>query len=366
MNLRHNFRRNRKGIATVFGMVFFLLITMVVFASFMTILNQNTGLERTVMQTRQMDNDKANEQLTISNQGNTINTNSVTVNCNLTNTGNLPVQVIRLWVHDLSNNSTGSLQVSSTDGVLQQGRTKSYSGTVNLQMADPARDQIRFWFVTARGNHFTLGDTGSNIPTIESGTGGEFYVGPFVLRFSNQSFQFTADNSPPSPSNPAGSIPDVSVPQPAFQLDNDNQRICFDIQIENAAEQNIEISRQSFFLVEVRELLGDGDPGTTEYERYFHIVGPSSTYSSLSRYNPDYMQVLPAGEITTLKFGSETVGGNSFLNPENEYQPLQGDGDNGDNSENLCWAFLVLFWRYQGSQFTFGQTITYVAIQTLP
>ena len=366
MHLHLNFQKNRKGIATVFGMVFFLLITMVVFASFMTILDQNTGLERTVMQTRQMDNDKANEQLTITDQGSAVNTNSVIVNCNLTNAGNLPVQVIRLWVQDLSNNNTGSLQILSTEGVLQQGRTKSYSGTVNVQITDPAIDQIRFWFVTARGNQFTLGDTGPYIPTIESGTGGEFYVGPFILTFSNQSFQFTADNSPPSPNNPAGSMSDVSVPQSAFQIDNDNQRICFNIQIENAAEQNIEISRQSFFLVEVRELSGDGDPGTTEYERYFHIVGPSSTYSSLSQYNPDYMQVLPAGQITTLKFGSENVGGNSFLNPENEYQPLQGDGDNGDNSENLCWTFLVLFWRYQGSQYTFGQTITYVAIQTLP
>ena len=33
----HNFRRNNKGIGTVFGMVFFLLIVMIVFASFMII-----------------------------------------------------------------------------------------------------------------------------------------------------------------------------------------------------------------------------------------------------------------------------------------------------------------------------------------
>ena len=99
MIFHHNLRRNRKGIGTVFAMVFFLLIVMLVFASFMVILNQNTGLEQTVIQTRQMDNDRANEQLTISPQTDpqvftrNIGTNSVTVNCILNNTGTLPVQI---------------------------------------------------------------------------------------------------------------------------------------------------------------------------------------------------------------------------------------------------------------------------------
>ena len=114
MIFHRNFRRNRKGIGTVFGMVFFLLITMIVFASFMVILNQNTSLEQTVMQTRQIDNDRAREQLTISQQGTTdlytsIDANSVTVNCVLNNTGNLPIQFIRLWVLDLNNSESGFL-----------------------------------------------------------------------------------------------------------------------------------------------------------------------------------------------------------------------------------------------------------------
>src|ERR1039458_7833039 len=66
MNLHRNLRRSKKGIGTVFGMVFFLLIVMIVFASFMILLNQNTGLEQTTIQTKQMDLDRYTELSTVS------------------------------------------------------------------------------------------------------------------------------------------------------------------------------------------------------------------------------------------------------------------------------------------------------------
>jgi hypothetical protein len=163
MILPRNFRRNRKGIGTVFGMVFFLMITIIIFASFMVILNQNTGLEQTVIQSRQMDNDKANEQLSITQQATVdLFTNkgltSVTINCNLTNSGTTNVQIVRLWIEDITTNVAGSKIISSSDPIyiFQQGQSKLYSGTVNLQIANPSADEFRFWFVTARGNQFTL------------------------------------------------------------------------------------------------------------------------------------------------------------------------------------------------------------------
>ena len=47
-------------------MVFFLLIVMVVFASFVIILNQNTGLEQTTINAKQMDLDRYTELQTVS------------------------------------------------------------------------------------------------------------------------------------------------------------------------------------------------------------------------------------------------------------------------------------------------------------
>ena len=100
MNSHHSLRRNSKGIGTVFAMVFFLLIVMVVFASFVIVLNQNTGLEQTIAQTRQMDNDRAKEQLVMLVPNYTPGANAFS--CRINNTGPLSAQVIRIWIEDQS------------------------------------------------------------------------------------------------------------------------------------------------------------------------------------------------------------------------------------------------------------------------
>jgi hypothetical protein len=159
MIFHRDFRKSRKGIGTVFAMVFFLLIVMLVFASFMIILNKNTGLEQTIIQSRQMDNDKAKEQLTInllpsidlySNGG----SNSLVVNCLVNNTGTLPVTLKHLWVQDNTTNTVGDLAISLD---IQQGDSTNYSSDPvifpsNVQVTD----QLIFWFVTSRGNQFTI------------------------------------------------------------------------------------------------------------------------------------------------------------------------------------------------------------------
>ncbi len=166
----HSFRRNKKGIGTVFGMVFFLLITMIVFASFMVILNQNTSLEQTVIQTRQMDNDKSSEahSITITQQDAitpfvAVGGSSVTVKCILKNTGTLPVQIERLWVKNpttqLANFKTID-PLADAIHLLQPGQTESYIGIVTL--SNPGSDPS-FWFVTARGNTISLQSNGGSV-----------------------------------------------------------------------------------------------------------------------------------------------------------------------------------------------------------
>jgi hypothetical protein len=161
MPFHRNLRANRKGIGTVFAMVFFLLIVMLVFASFMIVLNQNTSVEQTLTQNRQIDEARANEQLTITTQEATslfssISSTELTVNCLINNTCTLPIQIIRIWIEDLNNSATGSQLVPSNLRNLPQGQAINYTGTVNLQIADPTSDHFRFWFETARGNQFTL------------------------------------------------------------------------------------------------------------------------------------------------------------------------------------------------------------------
>ncbi len=173
MNLQLNFPRNRKGIGTVFGMVFFLLIVMLVFASLTIVLNQNTSLEQTVIQTRQMDNDRANEQLIITNSSlPTFQASGATliVNCLISNTGTIPVQIVRLWAEDMSPTTPvyASSPVSGTIGTLTPGQTNdTFAGSVTFQTTVQNNDNFRFWFETSRGNQFSIKI---------SGGGSVFYV----------------------------------------------------------------------------------------------------------------------------------------------------------------------------------------------
>ncbi|MGD0451800.1 MAG: hypothetical protein ABSA79_12195, partial [Candidatus Bathyarchaeia archaeon] len=162
MNLHFKLRRNKKGIGTVFAMVFFLLIVMVVFASFMIILNRNTGLEQTVTQARQLDQDKANEQITINGQANYASANTVTVSIlMLNNTGTVPVQLIRLWVQDIPPNGNigniGNLSLANPQSNIILAPGGNWSGSFSVIVpGSGSGDSFRFWFETARGNQFTL------------------------------------------------------------------------------------------------------------------------------------------------------------------------------------------------------------------
>ena len=341
------FLKDSKGISTAIGTVL-LVVAMFVIASnvFLFTISQNTLYSQAVMESQQTDADRFNEKIIASDGNYTIAGNQVTVEAKLTNAGPVAAQIINLWVFDTTNPKYNSTVTSVNIG---SGVSETVSVVVTIVGADPSHNFVS-WFVTARGN--TVPITAYE-PEIEPGTGGELLGGPFLLTFSNDAFQYTSNNNPTSP-------------LPAFEIDNDRTNILFWIKFNNRADRGIQISKLSFFLVEVRELTAEGVPGTMEYERYFHVVGPTSTSSAIVAYNPDYMQTIPSKGGITLKFGARTVGGTSFLSGE----PLHGSSTD-DNWSNLLWTFLVVFWRYEPTPEepvppTFGQTITYVAILSTP
>ncbi len=179
--LQRNFRRNNKGISTIIGMMFFLLIVMIIFANFTVILNENTGLEQTTMQTQQIDNIAAREQLRIYPiQGNSqflfynSGSTTLTVSCIINNTSTFPVQIVRLWIKDQSTNNVGSLSIPSTEGIFQQNEVKTYNEAVKILISDLSKTV--FWFVTARGNQFNQytnqGPTGATGQPGVNGTNG--------------------------------------------------------------------------------------------------------------------------------------------------------------------------------------------------
>jgi hypothetical protein len=173
---RHNFRRNNKGIGTVFGMVFFILIVMIVIASLIVILNQNTGLQQTTTQANQQDLNRYTELQTvsISNPAEAPGTNTVYVECNIADNGPLSAQLDRLWIKDTTTNLTVNTPVSI---VLNAGSTTPYFNAINFpNMVLTSSDLFNFWFITARGNAISASpsanqlNTGSNGALVENST----------------------------------------------------------------------------------------------------------------------------------------------------------------------------------------------------
>jgi hypothetical protein len=335
--------------SAVIGAIFTVIVFLAGFSFILWEVGQYDSHQQVINDRNRADQDQKNEILEIIDPS----IQSTRLLFSVTNKGSVTGHVVNLWFTEY-NGTTALRHIGpmANSTYINSGATVSFN--ITFASINPELSYL-IKVSTERGNEVTK----MLNPNVEPGTGGDLNIGPFVLIFSDQSFRYTSDMSlSPPPS-------DVATPQNAFQIDNDQQRILFWIQIKNQAGRSIQLSQQSFFLVEVRQLAGDGEPGSTEYERYFHVVGPASTYSSLQAYTPDYLQTIHPGETATLKFGAETVHGTAFLNPEGEYQPLQGDLDNGNFYENLCWTFLVLFWKYEGEANTFGQTIAYVAIRTL-
>ena len=75
---------------------------MIVIASLIVILNQNTGLQQTTTQANQQDLNRYTELQTVSilNPAEAPGTNTVYVECNIADNGPLSAQLDRIWVKD--------------------------------------------------------------------------------------------------------------------------------------------------------------------------------------------------------------------------------------------------------------------------
>jgi hypothetical protein len=152
MNSHHNFRHNGNGIGTVFGMVFFLLIVMLVFAGLMIVLNQNTGLEQATVSAKQFDLDRYTElqTISISNPQVAVLNSVVYISCTITNTGTLPAELVRLWIKDNTTDTVGNT-VMSPSIILQPGASIQYFNSSRVANAG-FFDMFSFWFISTRGN----------------------------------------------------------------------------------------------------------------------------------------------------------------------------------------------------------------------
>jgi hypothetical protein len=340
-----SFIRNKRGISGLLGGVFLMLILLGGFSLIFWEIIQHDNYMQVAAERDQQTWELTGEIIEIS-EVNIVGGDSF--NITVVNKGASTAHLVDLWVTEYLGVTPNWHVLFPLDRYINPGDiATNVAGEIDIPELNPELD-YKVKIVTERGNIVMK----KYEPEIEPGTGGELIVGPFILEFSTDAFQYTSDVN-------------QTTPLPAFQIDNDRRNLLFWIQFFNRATRNIQISQLSFLLLEVRQLYGEGQPGTTEYERYCHIADPASDSSNLLPYSPDYMQTIPSEEYATLKFGARYVGGNTFLPGEPLHEP------NSDDWNNLLWVFLVVFWRYEPTvedpnPATFGQTITYIAIHSTP
>lgn len=141
------FLRSKKGYSGIIATIFMVLVVMYLYYNvFIFVQNQNVSFQDVTSQSQQLDADRNSEHVSFSDVVCTHGIgNNYIVAFTVSNTGPIPVQLIRIWGADSENEYT-SQKLSI---VLQPGAKSSETIVFNLggSMSD-----IVMWVVTARGN----------------------------------------------------------------------------------------------------------------------------------------------------------------------------------------------------------------------
>lgn len=150
---------NRKGYSALLATIFMVLVVLYLYFNvFMFTLNRDTDFQDAVSRSQQLDADRNDEIVTITDASiiRLIPTGQLFLRCTLTNNGSVPVQMARLWVQDKTRNTIGNVTLSNSLVLLQLGssRVSQLFPPVSLGTVS-ASDSFYVWFVTFRGNSFS-------------------------------------------------------------------------------------------------------------------------------------------------------------------------------------------------------------------
>ena len=90
------------------------------------------------------------ETVSVTNPEIAVLNNKVYIECSLTNNGTLPTELVRLWIKDITQNTTGN--VAMTPPITLQPGSSTYYFNSTYVANSGFNDQISFWFITTRGN----------------------------------------------------------------------------------------------------------------------------------------------------------------------------------------------------------------------
>ncbi len=350
MSVYRRFTRAKKGIGTIFGGLFFIILILMGFNLMLWNFIQLDAYNTVINSVNQKNQEAVGENLVPNQPGATeFDTLSSSFNITVNNLG-VDSFIARIYITNIS--PTGSSQCTSSPCIVNPApASPSFSGgnipagTINhrikvtgLLINDGSGYKVVL--ATTRGRLFSFFYPWPQAaPT--SGSGGTFVtnVGPLQFSFASNSFNYTMGFQTQS--------------SPAWVV-RDGVKLIFWLKVTNTATSDVTIQRQSGLLLMPYE----GALGATFdiYGVSFFIVNPSSVcpetggscQSPLPYTTP---QVLPAGgpggpgPATIVKFSAKTEGGSvaQLLEPGNVSYII----------------FIVFFYTWEG-RFQ-GQTIPFVA-----
>jgi hypothetical protein len=177
------FRRSSKGVSTVIGTIFLVIIALTVATNvFLWTLTQNAAYNQAVKESSQMDADISSERIVAYNTVYLVSPDNVEVTTTMTAQGALSAQIITVWVtwtdgNDIKYGSaTVNINVTAGDPIVR---------TINVTVPgalDISGDTCNGWLVTARGNRVPLELKKVDVIKIADVSLG---IGAIAMNFSN-------------------------------------------------------------------------------------------------------------------------------------------------------------------------------------
>jgi len=163
---------NNKGVSSIIGAIFLIVIFgSLVSAYFVDTLSQNTVYNNAVRTENALDVVRMSENIQALDTAFKVNTNNhVTITVKIQNTGSSASSLVTLWVR--SNEISGpwsSYNFTKTSITLQGGETVAESFDVEIQgLSNSGSYNFAAWFISSKGNSFSLKSGQSNTITFAS------------------------------------------------------------------------------------------------------------------------------------------------------------------------------------------------------
>lgn len=184
-------RMNNKGVSTVIGTVFLILIIFMVSTNVLLwTFSQNAQYTQAAKDVNQEETDRHNENVVATDGNYSVSGNEVTVEATL-NAGSVAAQIVSLWVFDTTIQKYGfNDTIVSLNLNLNPGQTLYLRGSNAIIVSLPgagSADNFNSWFVTARGNMVAIEKTEAVIEAQVAKGIGSMAMDFYTFRYYNYS-----------------------------------------------------------------------------------------------------------------------------------------------------------------------------------